>query len=125
MELIFAELFSTVIKLFALLTPPAVLSAFLGGTQNYGSRRKRRTALRTGAAVFIIGSVLYFFGDSIFSTFGFTLDAFRIGSGILLFTAVAIMSPPAEAHTPNMPTKTSASCPLPCPSASARRASVR
>ena len=43
MELIFAELFSTVIKLFALLTPPAVLSAFLGGTQNYGSRRKRRT----------------------------------------------------------------------------------
>ena len=77
MELIFAELFSTVIKLFALLTPPAVLSAFLGGTQNYGSRRKRRTALRTGAAVFIIGS------------------------GILLFlTAVAIMSPPAEAHTP-------------------------
>ena len=60
MELIFAELFSTVIKLFALLTPPAVLSAFLGGTQNYGSRRKRRTALRTGAAVFIIGSVLYF-----------------------------------------------------------------
>lgn len=101
MELTLAELFSTVIKLFALLTPPAVLSAFLGGTQNYGSRRKRRTALRTGSAVFIIGSVLYFFGDSIFSIFGFTLDAFRIGSGILLFlTAVAIMSPPAEAHTP-------------------------
>lgn len=100
-ESLFSELFSTVIKLFALLTPPAVLSAFLSGTQTYGSRRKRRTAIRTGSAVFIIGSVLYFFGESIFAIFGFTLDAFRIGSGILLFlNAASLMNPPDETHTP-------------------------
>lgn len=110
------ELFSTVIKLFALLTPPAVLSAFLGGTRTYGSRRKRRTALRTGSAVFIMGTVLYFFGDTLFSIFGFTLDAFRIGSGVLLFlSAVAIMNPPGEAHTPDHPDEDISIVPLAIP----------
>lgn len=95
MDLMLGEIFSTVIKLFALLTPPAVLSAFLSGTQRYGRRRKMRTALRTGSAVFIMGSILYFFGESLFAVFGFTLDAFRIGSGILLFlNGLSIMNPP-------------------------------
>ena len=78
MDYSIGDFFSSVIKLFALLTPPAALSAFLSGTQTYGGRRKRRTALRTGTAVFIVGTVLYFFGESLFSVFGFTLDAFRI-----------------------------------------------
>ena len=48
MDYSIGDFFSSVIKLFALLTPPAALSAFLSGTQTYGGRRKRRTALRTG-----------------------------------------------------------------------------
>ena len=60
MDYSIGDFFSSVIKLFALLTPPAALSAFLSGTQTYGGRRKRRTALRTGTAVFIVGTVLYF-----------------------------------------------------------------
>lgn len=52
MDYSIGDFFSSVIKLFALLTPPAALSAFLSGTQTYGGRRKRRTALRTGTAVF-------------------------------------------------------------------------
>ena len=67
MDYSIGDFFSSVIKLFALLTPPAALSAFLSGTQTYGGRRKRRTALRTGTAVFIVGTVLYFFGESLFS----------------------------------------------------------
>ena len=101
MDYSIGDFFSSVIKLFALLTPPAALSAFLSGTQTYGGRRKRRTALRTGTAVFIVGTVLYFFGESLFSVFGFTLDAFRIGAGALLFlTSVALMGEQRESHTP-------------------------
>ena len=104
MDYSIGDFFSSVIKLFALLTPPAALSAFLSGTQTYGGRRKRRTALRTGTAVFIVGTVLYFFGESLFSVFGFTLDAFRIGAGALLFlTSVALMGEQRESHTPDSP----------------------
>lgn len=84
---------ATTTKLFALMTPPAVLSAFLSGTKQYDEPQRRRTALKTSCAVFIIGIVLFFFGNTMFSVFGFTLDAFRIGSGALLFiTAVALMN---------------------------------
>lgn len=87
-----AEWFSTTIQLFALLTPPACLSAFLSATRSYDTPRKHRTAFSTGSAVFIMGVILYFFGESIFAIFGFTLDAFRIGAGTLLFlNAVSIM----------------------------------
>ena len=116
MDTLVGDFFSTVIKLFALLTPPAVLSAFLGGTQNYGRKRKRRTALRTGAAVFVIGVTLYFFGDSIFNVFGFTLDAFRIGAGALLFlTAVNLMGEPKEHHTADTPEEDISIVPLAIP----------
>lgn len=81
------------IKILALMTPPAVLSAYLSGTRTYSMKRKRRTAVRTGMAVCVAGLVLYFFGEHLFSIFGFTLDAFRVGAGSLLFlTAVGLMS---------------------------------
>lgn len=81
------------IKILALMTPPAVLSAYLSGTRSYDMKRKRRTALRTGLAVCITGLILYFFGEHIFTVFGFTLDAFRVGAGSLLFlTAVGLMN---------------------------------
>ena len=116
MEQYLGEFFSTVIKLFALLTPPAALSAYLGGTKHYGQKRKRRTAIRTGAAIFIIGVVLYFFGDSLFSIFGFTLDAFRIGAGALLFlTAVSLMGEPREQHTQDSPDEDISIVPLAIP----------
>ena len=102
MDSVFSEFFGTALKLFALMTPPAVLSAFLSGTKSYPTARKRATASHTGVAVFVIGVVLYFFGESIFGVFGFTLDAFRIGSGVLLFlTAVSLMNETTD-H-PSMP----------------------
>ncbi len=95
--------FSTTIKLFALMTPPAVLSAFLSSTKRYDAARKRRTALRTSLAAFIIGLFLYVLGQELFDIFGITLDAFRIGTGILLFlTAVSLMNDqPSQDHAPS------------------------
>lgn len=80
------------IQLYALMTPPAVLSAFISGTRHYDAPQKARIALKTSTAMFLIGVLLYLFGPYIFELFGFTLDAFRIGAGVLLFlTAVGLM----------------------------------
>ena len=87
------SIFSETVKLFALMTPPAVLSAFLSATRDYDQARKKATARKTSLAVFTIGTLLFFLGDKIFSIFGFTLDAFRIGTGTLLFlSAVSLMN---------------------------------
>ncbi len=94
---ILAVFFSTTIKLFALMTPPAVLSAFLSATRSYDAERKKRTARRTGLAVFVIGATLHFLGEPLFALFGITLDAFRIGAGALLFlSAVSLMNESAS-----------------------------
>lgn len=89
---IISDILGNSIKLYALMTPPAVLSAFLGYTRHCDARQKRLIALKTPLAIFLLGSALYLWGASIFELFGFTLDAFRIGSGVLLMlTAIALM----------------------------------
>ncbi|WP_294610659.1 MarC family protein [uncultured Gilliamella sp.] len=96
------DILATTVKLFALMTPPAVLSAFLSGTKQYNEQQRRKTAFKTSCAVFIIGIVLFFIGNTMFSVFGFTLDAFRIGSGALLFlTAVSLMNDSPEKNKIN------------------------
>lgn len=86
------EIFGNSIKLYALMTPPAVLSAFLGYSKKWSARKKHAVALKASLAIFIIGLVLYVWGAHIFELFGFTLDAFRIGSGVLLMlTAISLM----------------------------------
>ncbi len=81
------------IKLYALMTPTAVLSAFINGTQQYDMARKKRVACKTSVSIFLIGSCMFLLGEYISSLFGFTLDAFRIGVGVLLFlSAVTLMN---------------------------------
>lgn len=92
-ESIVSQALGDSVKLYALMTPPAVLSAFLGHTKRSGTREKLKIASKTSAAIFIIGTVLYVWGSSVFELFGFTLDAFRIGSGVLLMlTAISLMN---------------------------------
>ena len=75
------------------MTPPAVLSAFISGTKGFDKKQKSTVAAKTSAAIFLIGVTLFLFGPHLFSLFGFTLDAFRIGAGVLLFlTAVSLMN---------------------------------
>lgn len=73
------------LKLLFIFTPFLVLSIFLGITRDYDNARRRAFALRSITAVTIICLVVYFYGSVIFSLFGITLDAFRIGAGALLF----------------------------------------
>lgn len=91
---------SQTLKFFFLLTPFFGLSMFISMTSGYPPRERRLLALRVALAAIVIGLVLFFFGGSIFSLFGITVDAFRIGTGILLMlTSISLMNPkPAVAN---------------------------
>lgn len=87
------------IKIYALMTPPAVLSAFIDNTRWETRLTRYRIACKASLAIFIIGEVFYFFGSQIFALFGFTIDAFRIGVGVLLFlTAIDLMNADPDAR---------------------------
>jgi len=91
---------SIALKLFALFAPPAALTAFLTGTAGYSLARRRRTAHKASVTVFLVGSLLYFWGQELFALFGFTLDAFRIGAGSLLFLTAVSMVRSSGSHLP-------------------------
>ncbi len=76
--------FSLWIKLFFVLTPFFGLTMFLSMTEDYQPARRRNLALSVAVAVAISSLILFFIGQQIFSVFGITVDAFRIGAGVLL-----------------------------------------
>lgn len=73
------------LKLFFIMTPFFVISAFLSLTQDYTSTERVKTALKVALAIVVSSLSLYLFGKYIFALFGITLDAFRIGAGTVLF----------------------------------------
>ena len=82
------------LKFFFLFTPFFALSMFLARTADKPQSERRALACRVAMATIVISQALLFFGNAIFSVFGITVDAFRIGAGALLFlTAVALMNP--------------------------------
>ena len=84
--------FSTFLKMFFIMTPFFVLSVFLTVTNEATKKEKHTLAIKVTISVIIISLILLFFGKHIFSIFGITLDAFRIGAGALLFlTAVDLI----------------------------------
>lgn len=92
-EINFAIFLGLAIKLYALLTPTVILSAFINYTHKLDRSARRKIAVKTGIAIYIIGQLLLASGSALFAMFGFTLDAFRIGVGLLLFlSAVELMS---------------------------------
>ncbi|MBR7155920.1 MAG: MarC family protein [Lentisphaeria bacterium] len=74
----------TLIKLFLLLTPFFVLSVFVTTCSEMSPREQKALAARTTLAVVAATLVLYLFGNLIFTYLGITLDAFRIGAGLVL-----------------------------------------
>lgn len=88
------------LKFFFLFTPFSALSMFLTMTNGYSPAQRNRLSLQVAGAVAVICFVLYFFGTVIFSVFGITIDAFRVGAGALLFlSAVGLVQ--AKSTTPD------------------------
>ncbi|MDD5704700.1 MAG: MarC family protein [Kiritimatiellae bacterium] len=80
------------LKFFFLFTPFFALSMFLTMTAGYTEAGRRRLAWRVSGATALLCLALFFFGRAIFAVFGITLDAFRVGTGGLLFlSAVALI----------------------------------
>lgn len=80
------ELFiSSFLKIFFIMTPFFVLSVFLTVTNDVSLKEKKNLAIKVTISIIVISLILLFFGKNIFSIFGITLDAFRIGAGALLF----------------------------------------
>lgn len=74
-----------VIKLFVLLSPFCTLSLFLAFSGDMEPREQRGFGIRIALAIWIICVLFYLFGQTIFGFLGITLNAFRIGAGVVLF----------------------------------------
>lgn len=80
----FANFISTAVRLTLLCTPFFVLSVFFSITGDLTLQQKRVLARRTATAVLFAAIVIYLFGGLLFKYLGITLDAFRIGAGLVL-----------------------------------------
>lgn len=76
--------FGLIVKLFLLLTPFFILSVFVYSCDGMEHSARQKLALRTGSAVVCACVVLYLFGEIIFNYLGISLNAFRIGAGLVL-----------------------------------------
>lgn len=84
--------FSIYIKFFFIMTPFFVTTIFLSMTKGSSEKDQKHLALKVTMAIAISCLVVLYFGKYIFDLFGITLDAFRIGAGVLLFlTAVDLV----------------------------------
>lgn len=92
-----SDLISVSLKFFFLLTPFFVLSMFLSVTKDFSAGQRRNLALKVTMAALIACLVILLFGRWIFDIFGITLNAFRIGGGVLLFlSAIQLVNGAAE-----------------------------
>ena len=80
------------LKIFMILTPFFVLSAFLSMTKDVSSQERQKIAFKVTLAVVVTCFALFLFGTYIFALFGITLDAFRIGAGAVLFLSAISMT---------------------------------
>jgi len=79
------------LKIFMIFTPFFVMSAFLSLTKDDTRAERQRIAVKVTLAVALTCFVLFLFGTYIFTLFGITLDAFRIGAGAILFLSAVSM----------------------------------
>ena len=73
------------IALLAIMNPFYTFPAFLAATAEYPPRELRTISRRTTFYAFGILTFFLVTGEWLFELFGFTLGAFRVGGGILLF----------------------------------------
>ena len=83
--------FTLYLKLFFMMTPFFVLSVFLTLSKNLARAEKKSAIFKTVISVMVTSLTFLLFGKYIFSLFGITLDAFKIGAGTVLFLSALDM----------------------------------
>lgn len=111
-----ADAFALFVKFFFLLTPPFVMSVFLAVTKGTTAEEKSQLATRITVAIIILSGILLFFGGFIFNIFGITLNAFKIGTGAILFlTSVSLVQGSGNAVNLNSSLQSIAVVPMAIP----------
>ncbi len=103
------------LKIFMILTPFFVMSAFLAMTKDETPAERQRIAQKVTVAVTLTCFALFLFGTYIFALFGITLDAFRIGAGAVLFISAVGMIQGKTAVSPQETREDIAVVPLAIP----------
>ncbi|WP_354625520.1 MarC family protein [Psychromonas sp. MME2] len=85
------QFFTLYLKLFFMMTPFFVMSVFLTMSKNLNKIEKKNVVFKSSVAVIITGLIFLLFGKYIFSMFGITLEAFKIGAGTVLFLSALDM----------------------------------
>ena len=73
------------VKFYFLATPFFAVTMFLTLTKGSGDSERRKLVGQITLAVGVLALGMFFFGALVFKLFGITLDAFRVGGGVLLF----------------------------------------
>ena len=88
-------------KFTFLFAPFFVLTMFLSMTTGAHNAERRKLALRVTGAIAVLSVAVFLFGNIVFSLLGITLDAFRVGAGVLLFlSAVQLVQSKRSAEMP-------------------------
>jgi multiple antibiotic resistance protein len=88
-----AEYSRFALALFAILTPFAAIPIFLGLTEGRSAAEKAGTARAAVLTVFVVLTASALSGDFVLRLLGTSLDAFRVGGGIILMLmAISMLS---------------------------------
>ncbi|KRW57709.1 MarC family protein [Pseudomonas sp. TTU2014-080ASC] len=87
-----SALFSIYLSLLVLYSPFFVLSCFVTLSRGHTPKERQRMAWKVALGVLVASVLLYLFGKYIFTLFGITIDAFRIGAGSVLFISALGMA---------------------------------
>jgi multiple antibiotic resistance protein len=79
------------LKLFFMMTPFFVLTVYLSMSKRLSTPEKLSVIFKLAVAVTVSSLIFLLFGKYIFSLFGITLEAFKIGAGTVLFLSALDM----------------------------------
>ena len=88
----------TFVSLLVIIDPPGVVGIFLNITEGDDLKTQRRQALKACLFTFIILVVFFFAGTYILDFFDITLDAIRIGGGLIIAGIGFQLMRPDEKH---------------------------
>jgi len=83
---------AVILSLVAIIDPPGVIAPFLVLTEGFTPEEKRQVVTKSCLVAAVTLGVFALFGQWIFAVFNFTIPAFKIAGGILLFATAFQMT---------------------------------